>query len=109
MSTEVAVPESTHQARFEESLAAEQAAERGLLVTIVKTVLVSLPIMIGIFLLMTAIAISDKSEWYVWVGMGVGLGFIGACLLGSLAGATIAAHRLDAVDRATYGLEPETH
>jgi hypothetical protein len=103
MSSEVAVPESTHGARFDESLAAEQAAERGLFVTIVKTIVISLPIMIGIFLLMTAIAISDKSEWYVWVGMGVGLGFIGAVLLGSLAGATMAAHRLDAVDRATYG------
>ena len=102
MSTEVAVPESTHSARFEESLAAEQAAERGLFVTIVKTIVVSLPVMIGIFLLMTLIAISDKTEWYVWVGLGVGLGVIGACLLGSLAGATIAAHRLDAVDRATY-------
>jgi hypothetical protein len=103
MSSEVAVPESTHGARFDESLAAEKAAERGLFVTIAKTIVISLPIMIGIFLLMTAIAISDKTEWYVWVGMGVGLGFIGAVLLGSLAGATMAAHRLDAVDRATYG------
>jgi hypothetical protein len=102
MSTEVAVPESSHSARFEESLAAEQEAERSLFVTIVKTILISLPIMIGIFLLMTLIAISDKTEWYVWVGLGVGLGVIGACLLGSLAGATMAAHRLDAVDRATY-------
>lgn len=102
MSTEVAVPDSTHSARFEESLAAEQEAERGLFVTIVKTIVISLPIMIGIFLLITAIAISDKSEWYVWVGLGVGIGVIGACLLGSLAGATMAAHRLDAIDRATY-------
>ncbi len=102
MSSEVAVPDSTHSARFEESLAAEQAAERGLFVTITKTVLISLPIMIGIFLLITLFAISDKTEWYVWVGLGVGLGVIGAILLGSLAGATISAHRLDAVDRATY-------
>ena len=102
MSAEVAVPDSTHRARFEESLAAEQAAERSLYVTIVKTIVISLPIMIGIFLLMTLIAISDKTEWYVWVGLGVGLGVIGACLLGSLAGVTMAAHRLDAVDRATY-------
>ena len=102
MSTEVAVPEGSHSARFEESLAAEQAAERSLFVTIVKTIVISLPIMIGIFLLMTLIAISDKTEWYVWVGLGVGLGAIGALLLGSLAGVTIAAHRLDAVDRATY-------
>jgi len=103
MSTEVAVPESTRSARFEDSLAAEQAAERSLFVTIATMVVISLPIMIGIFLLITLLAISDKTEWYVWIGMGVGLGVIGAMLLGSLAGATMAAHRLDAVDRATYG------
>jgi len=102
MSSEVAVVESAHSVRFEESLAAEQDAERSLMVTIVKTILISLPVMIGIFLLMTLIAISDKTEWYVWVGLGVGLGVLGALLLGSLAGATISAHRLDAVDRATY-------
>jgi hypothetical protein len=51
---------------------------------------------------MTLIAISDKTEWYIWVSLGVGLGVIGAILLGSLAGVTISAHRLDAVDRATY-------
>jgi hypothetical protein len=101
MSTEVAIPE-VHRARFEESLAAEEAAERSLFATIVKTIVISLPVMVGIFLLMTLIAISDKTEWYVWVGLGVGLGVLGALLLGSLAGATISAHRLDAVDRATY-------
>jgi hypothetical protein len=102
MSTQVAVADGTQSSRFEESLAAEKAAERSLLVTIVKTILFTLPVMIGIFLLMTAIAISDKTEWYVWIGLGVGLGVLGAILLGSLAGATMAAHRLDAVDRATY-------
>ena len=107
MSSEVAVPDNTRSARFEESLAAEKAAERSLFTTIVKTILFALPVMIGIFLLMTAIAISDKTEWYVWVGLGVGLGTIGAVLLGSLAGVTMAAHRLDAVDRIAAGLDPE--
>jgi hypothetical protein len=101
MSSEVAIPEA-HSERFEASLAAEQAAERGLWTTIAKTILISLPVMVAIFVLMTAIAISDKTDWYVWLGLGVGIGVIGACLLGSLAGATVAAHRLDAVDRATY-------
>jgi hypothetical protein len=102
MSTEVAVVESNRSSRFEQSLAAEHVAERSMLVTVVKTIVLSLPIMVGIFVLMTAIAISDKTEWYVWVGLGVGLGVLGALLLGSLAGATLNAHRLDAVDRATY-------
>jgi len=79
-----------------------------MMITVAKTILVSLPVMIGIFLLMTAIAISDKTEWYVWFGLGVGLGVIGAFLLGALAGATLNAHKLDDVDRITAGLEPDS-
>lgn len=103
MSTEVAVPDATASARFEASLHAEEAAERDLLRSLAISVLVALPISIAIFLLMTAIAISDKTEWYVWISMGVGLGVIGAVLLGALAGATLNAHKLDEVDRDTYG------
>jgi hypothetical protein len=102
MSSEVAIPEGTHAERVEASLAAEEAAERDLFVTIVKAIVLSLPVIIGVFVLITAIAISDKTEWYVWLGLGAGLGVLGALLLGSLAGVTLAAHRLDAVDRATY-------
>ena len=64
--------------------------------------------MIGVFVLIAAIAISDKVEWYVWISLGVGLGVIGAVLLGSLAGATINAHKLDDVDRITAGLPPDS-
>jgi hypothetical protein len=98
MSSEVAIPEARLE-RFEASLAAEEAAERGLWITITKTILISLPIMVGVLVLMTAIAISDKTDWYVWLSMGVGLGVIGACLLGSLAGAPISAHPLGAGGR----------
>jgi hypothetical protein len=98
MSTEVAVPEGTHTERFEESLAAEHDAERDLLKSLVKSIVVSLPIMIGVFVIITAIAISDKTDWFVWLGLGVGLGVIGAFLLGTLAGATLNAHKLDEVE-----------
>jgi hypothetical protein len=87
----------------------EHEAERDLLKALVRSILISLPIMIGIFVLIAAIAISDKTEWYVWLSLGVGIGIIGACLLGSLAGATMNAHKLDDVDRITAGLEPEAH
>ena len=105
MSTEVAVPDGTASARFEASLHAEEAAETDLLKSLVLSILVALPVSIVIFLFMTAIAISDKAEWYVWIGLGVGLGVIGAILLGALAGATLNAHKLDEVDheRDTYG------
>jgi hypothetical protein len=108
MSSEVVIPEAQSE-RFEASLEAEHEAERDLLTSLVKAIVVSLPLMVGIFVLMTAIAISDKSEWYVWLGLGVGLGVIAAFLLGSLAGATINAHKLDEVDRITAGLEPDAH
>jgi len=107
MSTEVAVADATTTARFQASLEAEQAAERDLLSSLVKSILVALPISIAIFLFMMAIAISDKVEWFVWISIGVGLGVIGALLLGSLAGATLNAHKLDDVDRVTYGLAPD--
>jgi hypothetical protein len=108
MSAEVAIPENV-AARFEDSLQREHQAERDLLRALVKSILVSLPIMIGIFVLIAAIAISDKTEWYVWLSLGVGIGVIGACLLGALAGATMNAHKLDDVDRITAGLEPDSH
>ncbi len=107
MSGEVAIPEDSAE-RFEDSLEREHRAERDLLKALVKSILVSMPIMIGIFVLMSAIAISDKTEWYVWVGLGVGLGVVGAFLLGALAGATLNAHKLDDVDRITAGLPPDS-
>ena len=106
MSAEVAIPEE-HSERFEASLEAEHEAERDLLTSLVKAIVVSLPIMVGIFVLMSAIAISDKTDWYVWLSLGVGLGVIAAFLLGSLAGATINAHKLDEVDRVSQGLEAD--
>ena len=101
MSTEVVVADAA-AARFEASLQAEAAAERDLVKSLVVAILVALPVSIAIFLVMTAIAISSKTEWYVWVSLGVGLGVIGAVLLGSLAGATLNAHKLDDVDLHTY-------
>jgi hypothetical protein len=106
MSTEVAIPEA-HSERFEASLEAEHDAERDLLKSLVKSILVSLPIMIAIFVLIAAIAFSDKTDWYVWLSFGVGIGVIAALLLGSLAGATLNAHKLDEVDRVSQGLEPD--
>jgi hypothetical protein len=99
MSTEVAVPEgSSGTPTFQESLLREEEAERHLLKSLIRTILISLPISIAFFLLLVGLAISDDTEWYVWVGLGVGMGCIGAVLLGSLAGATLNAHKLDEVD-----------
>jgi fatty acid desaturase len=102
MSTEVAVADGATMSQFEASLEAEHDAERDLLKSLARSIVLTLPVTIAIFVFIAAVAISDKAEWYVWLGLGVGLGVIGALLMGSLAGATINAHKLDAVDRATY-------
>ena len=103
MSAEVAVVEGTEPpTRFERSLHAEQAAERDLFKSLVKSVLVALPVSIAVFVFIAAVAISDKTEWYVWLGLGVGIGFVGALLMGALAGATLNAHKLDEVEHDTF-------
>ena len=103
MSTEVAVADGATTSRFEASLDAEHEAERHLMKALVRSILLTMPVTIAIFVLIAAVAISDKAEWYVWLSLGVGLGVIGAILLGALAGATLNAHKLDDVDRHTYG------
>ncbi len=104
MSTEVAVAESPVPSRFDTSLRAEQHAERDLVKSVLTAILVALPVSIGVFVLITALAFSDKAEWYVWLGLGVGIGTLGALLMGALAGATLNAHKLDEVDRETFAV-----
>jgi hypothetical protein len=106
MSTDVAVPaaENAGLSRFEASLRAEEEAERDLLKSVVTSILIALPVSIGVFVLIAALAFSDKAEWYVWLGLGVGIGTLGAILMGSLGGATLNAHKLDEVDRETFGV-----
>ena len=99
-STELAVPAPGEDPHFAAALAAEEEAERDLWRSLARTILIALPVSIAFFLLLTGLAIGDKAAWYVWVGLGVGIGTIGALLLGSLAGATLNAHRLDELDRA---------
>ncbi|MDQ1432853.1 MAG: hypothetical protein QOF40_3455 [Actinomycetota bacterium] len=103
MSAEVvAVAGAEPLTRFEQSLQAEQAAERHLLKSLVKSILLTLPVSIAVFVFIAAVSISDKTEWYVWLGLGVGIGVVGAFLMGALAGATLNAHKLDDVDRETF-------
>jgi hypothetical protein len=100
MSSELVVTDdSRSQGTFAASLEAELAVERELMRSVLRGIVLALPIGIAFFVGLLAIAISDKTAWYVWVGLGVGSGVLGALLFGVLAGVTLMAHKLDVVDQ----------
>jgi hypothetical protein len=100
MSSELAVPEAAHGLdSFETSLAAERVAEETLMRSITKSIVIGVPVGIAFFVVLLVIAIGDKSEWYVVVGIGAIMGLIGAVLFGMLGGVTLVAHVLEDVDK----------
>jgi len=100
MSSEVVVTETGQEVdSFERSLAAERVAEQTLMRSITKSVAIGLPVGIVFFIALLAIAISDKTEWYVVVGVGAIMGVIAAVLFGMLGGVTLVAHTLEEVDK----------
>ena len=100
MSTELATTDHDQSLEvFERSLAAEQAVEQRLMRSIVKGVLICIPVFVVIFVGMLAVAVNDHTEWYVWVLVGCLMGLIGAVLFGMLGAVTIAAPALDEIDK----------
>ena len=104
MSSEL-VPTGGEQAldSFTTSLIAEQAAERHMMVSIAKSIVIGVPIGILFFMVLLLIAIGDQTEWYVIVGLGCIIGILAAVLFGMLAGVTLNAHALDLVNHDTTG------
>src|SRR3954447_3965957 len=103
MSTELAVTDHDQSLEvFERSLAAEEEVERRLLRSIVKGVLICIPVFVAIFVGMLAVAVNDHTEWYVWVLVGSLMGLIGAVLFGMLGAVTIAAPTLDEIDKQSW-------
>jgi hypothetical protein len=76
----------------------ELAVERGVLRSILLGVVVAIPVAIAVLIGMMALAFSNTEPWYVWVGLGGGLGIYAAGFFGVIFGVTVAAHRLDEVD-----------
>jgi hypothetical protein len=46
---------------------------------------------------MMGLAIGDTQPWYVWVGLGVGMGVYAAGFLGATAGLLLSARRLNRI------------
>jgi uncharacterized membrane protein YgaE (UPF0421/DUF939 family) len=97
------VPEIQHQSGALEPaqsapLARQLAVERGVMRSILRGVIIALPVAIAAIIGMMALALSNKQPWYVWVGLGAGLGIYAAAFFGMIGGVTISAHRLDQAD-----------
>jgi hypothetical protein len=80
------------------------AVERGVMRSIVRGVIVALPVPIAALIGMLALAVSNKEPWYVWAGLGGGLGIYAAGFFGVIFGVMIAAHRLDQLDEPDHTL-----
>jgi len=84
---------------FDVALAAERDAELTLMRSIMKSIVIGVPVGIAFFTVLLTIAVAGQTEWYVIVGLGVIMGVIGAVLFGMLGGVTLVAHVLEDVDK----------
>jgi hypothetical protein len=73
-------------------------AERTMMRAIIHGVLIALPFTVGFSIALVAIAISDKETWYVWAGLGAGIGAYASIFFGSVAGVMLTSHLLDELD-----------
>lgn len=84
---------------FETALVAEQAVEVSMMRSITRSIIIGVPIGVLFFIALLWLAVGDDTEWYVIIGLGVGLGGLAAVLFGMLAGVTLNAHAMEEVDR----------
>ena len=65
----------------------QPTAEEKMRTTIIKSVAVSVPIAIGVFVGLVALAVhNEQPDWNAWIAMGVGIGVIAGVFFGLLAG-----------------------
>jgi len=98
---EVTVQRAALEPARSAALDRQVAAERRIVRAIIFGVLVALPFTIALTIGLTAIAISDQATWYVWIGLGAGIGTYAAVFFGSVAGVMLPSHLLDEFDEET--------
>jgi hypothetical protein len=105
---EVAVQGAALELARSAALDQQVASERTMMRSVVHGIFIALPFTIAFTIGLLAIAISDKATWYIWVGLGTGIGTYAAVFFGSVAGVMLTAHRLDEPgDRDEPGEEDE--
>ena len=97
-STEIQVPSGARASVQSDALQQQLAAERTMVRSIVLGIFAAAPITIVLAIGMMALAISDKEPWYVWIGLGAGIGAYAALFFGMFAGVALSTHRFDELD-----------
>ena len=80
------------------ALGRQVAAERTMVRAIIHGILIALPFTVAFTIGLVALAASDKETWYVWVGLGAGIGAYASVFFGSVAGVMLTSHLLDELD-----------
>jgi hypothetical protein len=80
------------------ALARQLAAERTMMRSIVRGIITAMPLTILFTIGLIGLAISDTQPWYVWIGLGTGIGTYAAGFFGTCAGVMLSAHLLDDLD-----------
>ena len=97
-SAEVPVPRETPAPVKTGGLERQLAAEHTMVRSIIVGILVALPITITVAIGMVGLAISDKESWYVWIGLGAGIGAYAALFFGTWGGVVYSTHVFDELD-----------
>lgn len=97
-SVEVQVPSATLAPAESGGLERQLAAERTMVRSVILGTLIAFPITIALAIGMMGLAMSDKESWYVWVGLGAGIGAYAALFFGAWGGIVYSTHEFDELD-----------
>ena len=94
MTNDVELPAS--QALDAARLAKQPTAEQKMQTTIIKSVAVSVPLSIGVFVGLVALAVHNQQpDWNAWISMAAGIGIIAGVFFGLLLGFTPTSHNFE--------------
>jgi hypothetical protein len=97
-SNEVQVPSASVTPVESGGLERQLAAERTMVRSVILGILIALPITIAVAIGMMALAMSDRVSWYVWIGLGAGVGVYAALFFGTWGGVVHSTHQFDELD-----------
>jgi hypothetical protein len=97
-STEVHVPSATPARVESEGLERQLTAERTMVRSVLVGIVIAFPITVALAIGMMGLAMSTEESWYIWVGLGAGIGAYASLFFGMWAGVVHSTHEFDELD-----------